>query len=371
MKKIFIIYLFFAFSGINSHANDSEWKAYWKGDYDLKGFKDSRGVVQIEAKFQPMTRAVKFKNIIAAQEYKDGKYENYYLLKDGTRIGNGQVYIFDSTFDCESENKIMFSDKNTKKVGYFNGYGEIEIPAIYSQGSSFVNGYATVIKDATRTCHDGSVVSKSNSCEHWSWKNGQELLINSNNEILIENFQQNSELDFFSLRVSTDKSSNPIEESFLGVNNKYYSFINFEKYFEQWLFKSFLKDINQQKMLDNSFDNISLWNKSRGWFKESKEKFIRNNFETIISELKKLRFTENEYFVMVSGLSRPRYNSAVFDKYFDSCDAPLVSKYPVIQLFMNHVINNKHYQNSFSFLKTESGFKFISMSYRTGKLKYE
>lgn len=171
----YLICLFFFLFLADSNATESNWTAFWDDERYKRGFKDESGVVWIPPKFMGMSQATEFKNIIAVMEELEGSYDAYYLLKNGKRIQNVKMFVFDNSFDCESDNKIRFRDEVTGDMGYLDGKGKVSIPAIYNFGQPFANGLASVIKGATLTCMDGSPFSSENRCEHAHWKGGEHL----------------------------------------------------------------------------------------------------------------------------------------------------------------------------------------------------
>lgn len=91
------------------------------------------------------------------------------------------------------------------------------------------------------------------------------MLIDKNNNVLIDSFDPSAELDLYSLQTNDVPPDIPFTESFMGVNGKYYNFINVEKHFRNWLFETLLNDLNKEKLINNSYNKFALWEDSLGW----------------------------------------------------------------------------------------------------------
>ncbi|RYG30351.1 MAG: WG repeat-containing protein, partial [Chitinophagaceae bacterium] len=149
----------------------------------LSGYKNLKGEVMIPPRFNGVPCADTFYNIIGVTEMNDKTFKNYYLLKDGRVIGEDSLYIFDYTTDCESEGKIMFSDRKNDRVGFFDKNGKVVIPAVYNYASPFHNGFSIAHLNAKRKCLDGEDM---HNCEHPTWEGGETVLINEKNEVLAD-----------------------------------------------------------------------------------------------------------------------------------------------------------------------------------------
>jgi hypothetical protein len=116
------------------------WVRFRDTTTELSGYKDLKGNIKLPARYGPLTRADSFYHIIAVTETINDSYKQYYLLKDGRKVGQDSVYVFDTYFDCESEGKIIFKDRKKDRVGYLDKNGMAIIPAIYNYVSPFRNG---------------------------------------------------------------------------------------------------------------------------------------------------------------------------------------------------------------------------------------
>jgi len=105
-----------------------------------------------------------------------------------------------------------------------NSKGEIVIPAQYNDLTNVRGGLVMAIKDAKKKYwHE----NEPSGCNHFSWVEGKEYLIDTNNKIIIENFKHNYNLDLFSLKIENAPAPEAYRQSFLGADGRYYSFINY------------------------------------------------------------------------------------------------------------------------------------------------
>ena len=244
-------------------------------------------------------------------------------------------------------------------MGIFNGEGKIIIPAIYSDLTKVRNGMIIVLKDA----------EKETSGEHFFWKGGKEFLIDLNNKILIENFSYNDDLNFNSLEKSTTPSKDEIRDNFLGVDGLYYSFINYDKEFKYWLKNTLLKDLSKANLEKHSFDKITYWKEPNGWVSESKTKFINQNYTYLKLKLQELNNSKTDYFISSDGLNQFIFESHEYDMYFNNCNESKDWIYPVKNVVINPKNKSDSGQDHIQFLRTESGYKLISVSDRKNNLK--
>ncbi len=366
MKKLLLIYISFLIVLSVQAQNTDTWIAFWDEETKLMGFKDSNGQTMIEPQFMGFTIARKFDNIIAVMQDNNGKYETYYLTKSGKKVGLDSLHIYDNGADCESEGFIRFRDKKTDKVGMFDKNGKIVIPAVYNELSRVQNGLVQALKGAEKKYWDEH---RESGCNHFSWINGKELLINTKNEVLIENFQYKGNLNLFSLKISAKQNDNPNRQSFVGKNGKIYSFIDYEKEFKNWIKQELLNSLSLDKLIKVSFDSISYWKKPKGWLIEEKTNFLKRNFELIKNRFLELNTIEADYFISVDGLNPFIFQGKEYSKYYNNCGEPNTEKYPVMSLIINNKINSGLIQDHFDFIRTDNGYKLISMTIRNGKIE--
>ena len=368
IKQIIILICFFMLIGcsINSPP-DGIWAALRSNDSDNVEFRDEKGKLKTEIKDTAgFIVAKKFDKIIAAMEEKNGKYEFYYLIKSGKKVGKNSVYISDNAPDCESEGFIRFRDKKTDKAGMLNSKGEIIIPAQYNDLTNVRGGLVMAIKDAKiKYWHE----NEPSGCNHFSWVEGKEYLIDTNNIIIIENFKHNYNLNLFSLKIENAPTQDPNRQSFPGADGRYYSFINYEKEFKLWLNEELLGSLSKDKLIESSYNNIYFWEEPEGWKAETSSSFINKNFELIKSRLSALMRNNADYFISIGGLNPFIYKGAEFEIYYDNCGQPKEWQYPIMTLVINHKTKNDSYQDHFEFLRTKHGYKLISLTIRGEKLQ--
>jgi len=244
-KKLYILTFFMTISSFTllGQSNDT-WTSFWNKDTTLIGYKDKNGVVKIEPKFKGFTSASKFDNIIAVSEEIDGKWSNYYLTKSGKIVGKDSLHISDNVSDCESEGFIRFRDSKTDKVGMFDRTGKVVIPAIYNDLTRVRNGMIIGLKGAEKKFWDKD---KHSGCNHFSWTGGQEVLIDTMNNVLVENFKYDYSLNFFTLEKTKTPHSDTTRKSFIATDGSLYSFVDFEKEFRQWIKEELLTILARKK----------------------------------------------------------------------------------------------------------------------------
>lgn len=368
MKATLLILFLLLFSSFANAQKDDDWLAFWDEENYLRGFKDKNGVVKIEPKFMGFTTALKFKNVIAVMEESNDTITSYYLLKNGKKFGTDSLYVWDNSFDCESEGFIRFRDSKSDKVGFFDSLGTVVIPALYDDASPFRNGLAVAISGAKKICWEGGEYSKENPCEHWNWSGGKSFLIDKKNNILIDNFEHLTEIDLYSMQINDSPSEDSTKETFKSINGKFYSFINFEKHFRAWLFDSLLTNLNKETLVSNSYDKINYWADSSGWVFEVSKSFIDKNYAALEPTLLELKKETADYFISIDGLNPYIYDFIEFEQYFDDCGNAKIWKHPVMHIVINHRANDDFYQNHFDFLKTDDGYKLTSITIRNNAL---
>lgn len=359
MKKILILFAFSLISSLTFAQNSDIWTSFPNKDTTLIGFKDKNGLIKIEPKFSGFTSARKFENIIAVTEEKNVEWKHYYLTKTGKIVGRDSLYIFDNGPDCENEGFIRFTDRKTDKMGIFNSEGKIVIPAEYSHLTKVLNGMFVGLKDAKKEFFG----------EHFSWNGGKDFLIDIHNKILIENFIVKGDLDLYSLEKSKEPSKNLIRENFLGVDGQYYSFIDTEKEFKYWVENTLLKDLSKANLEKHSFAKIVYWKEPDGWISAPKTKFINQNYTYLKLKLQELKNLKTDYFFTSSGLNPFIFETEEYDIYFNNCNESKEWIYPVKSIIINQKNKGDLKQDHFDFLRTENGYKLISVSVSKDNLK--
>ena len=360
MKQFLFLYLFFFTKSTISAQSKDIWISFWDKDTTHIGFKDVNGAIKITPKFMGFTTARKFDKIIAVTEDTGESWKSYYLTKSGKIVGRDSLYIFDNGPDCENEGYIRFTDPKTDKTGMFNSEGKIAIPADYSALTKARNGMIIALKGATK---------EKLGDEHFSWSGGKEYLIDTNNKILIENFGYNDALNFYSLQKSKSPDKDETRENFLGVDGQYYSFINYEKEFKLWLKNNLLSDLSKKNLIKLSFDKITYWKEPTGWTSEAKAAFIDRNYTYIKLKLEELKNPKTDYFVSNDGLNPFIFETDEYEVYFNNCNEPKEWIYPIKNIVINSKNKADFKQDHFEFLRTEDGYKLISVTTAKNDLK--
>ena len=349
MKQIIITCFLLLLSGIVYGQNSKTWTAFYNKDSTLIGYKDNLGNVRIEPKFQYFTHAKKFEHIIAVT---DENYKSYYLTKSGRIIGRDSLHFFDNTPDCESGGFIRFKDYKTDKVGAFNRNGDIVIPAEYNNLTRVLNGMVVGLKNAQKEI-DG---------EYYRFIGGVYLLIDTTNKVLIDSFKYDYNLDFYSLEVTKHLNTNKNRENFKTSNGDYYSFINYEKEFKSWLNSTLLENFTEENLINSSCREIYYWKKFVGWTNESKESYIIRNYELMKSKLLQLKNKNCNYEIFINGHNIFMYDTLQSEGYYDNCGEPKVWKYPIMNIVISYGKGKKFVQDHFEFLRTDNGYKLISLT---------
>lgn len=311
---------------------------------------------------ESLSNAQTFEHIIAMGEKQEGRWVSYYLTKSGRIFGKDSLHIFDNSYDCESEGFIRFTDRKTGKVGMFNRHGEVVVPAAYDFLTRVQNGLITGLIDGEKEYWHPE---DSTTCNHYSWKGGTEVLIDTANHVLTKSFAYTPSLNFFSLERSASLHTDSIRTSFPATDGTYLSFIDFEKEFTHWLFNELPDALTPEKLSEVSYHTITWWDKGKGWIKTDKQKYIERNFDLLQTKLLQAGMPGCEYMVSVDGLNSFIYEEPEFEKYFDHCGSAKMGKYPVMSLVISHSTKKGLLQDHFDFLRTDEGYRLISLTIRS------
>ena len=356
VKLILIFVPLFFFS-----QKDSNWYAFYNQDSTKIGFKDVDGNIKHPAKFQPFMTEQIFKKVIAVSEdASSGMRQTYYLNKDGKIFGRDSVYIFDFEYASESDGKIKFKDYKFDRVGFFNVDGKVVIPAVYNDADDFHNGIAVIYKDGKRWCYDDETTSPKN-CEHYGWKGGKSLVINSKNKEL---FEISGSTDFsYSVDYSNFKINEKVDRevyiSYKGSDGNTYSFYRPEKDFEKW-FTNFLLDFKKNKTvlpeyfydLISSADNDDQMQNTR-WKNHKKEGYLKNKQQKIDEIFRKLLSGEYEKNI--------KWENSINKSYFPENELPKEDlRNNTVISFLARKANDFSANNSFQFTKIRNQFYITS-----------
>lgn len=360
----FVLAFLLALVPLFVHAQQNNtWLAFFNKDSSLIGFKDLNGKVKILPKYPiGFTIAKKFDKIIAMEIIINDTMKSAYLLKNLRTIGKDSVYYFDNTPDCESEGFIRFKDYKNDKVGMFDGKGQVVIPAKYNELLPAHNGLIMALEGAEKKYWEGS------DHEHYSWVGGHQVLLDIHGKVLIDYFNYHENLCLNSLMISSEPIQDSTRENFKSIEGNFYSFINFEKEFKQWLFGNFLQEVSRNQMVNYMFENITYWSEVDGWKSTPNKLFMRSNFETLQSSFNELKEPHCNFQIMMEDLNPFIFESKLYEMYFDNCGNALSWKYPVMNVIISSQMNKELVQDSFEFLRTTKGYKLIGVSMRSKKL---
>jgi len=353
--------LFFLQSlGLCAQTKDT-WIAFWNPDTTLVGYKDQQGNLKIQPQFSGATAAAYFDEIMTVSEEQSGKLQNYYLTKEGRRIGYDSLYVFDNTPDCENEGFIRFRDRATGFAGLYNRKGDIVIPAIYNELSKVRNGLVVVLKGAQKQQEAGE--------EHFNYTGGQTMLIDTSNKVILDSFSAEENLDLYSMQVSPKPSAVSSRQNFRGKDGRTYSFINFDLEFKSWLKTSLLNNLTKAAIDKAAYNEISYWNEAAGWMTVTGKIFVERNYLLLKNKLSLLNGKSVDYDVVTDGLNPFIFNTPQYQKYFNNCGESIDWKYPMKITVISHNDLSGLVQDHFEFLRTEQGYKLISVTIPNGELK--
>lgn len=358
MKHLAWLFVFFLYSGLYAQ-NNEVWTAFWNNDTTLIGFKDEAGETVIPPKFMGLTMAHQLEHIMAVMETTPDGFDSYYLTKNLKVVGRDSIYFWDNAPDCESEGFIRFHDKHTDRVGMLNRNGEVVIPAEYNMLSRVMNGMVVALKGARKHCDKHE---KHSGCQHFRWKGGQTHLIDTANNMLVKDFPMEFDLDFYSITKGATPTDETTKMSFLGVDGRHYTFVNFTCDFKAWFFSDLLRGFSVKKLINIAHDSVAYWDQERKWVVESGKAFAQQNFSFINEEWARLQNGSVEYDFFIESLNSYIYTAPEFQRYFNNCLEGMDWRYPVMNLVITGKRRGDFYQNSYQFLKTEVGYRMISVS---------
>ena len=366
MKKLSLLFILWLFC-THVTAQTNLWRSYYDKKTELTGYKDAQGKIKVPAKFGLITHTGIFRNIVpVSEEISKDKFTSYYLLKSGKKVGADSVYIWYFTTDCENEEKIRFRDPKKDRVGFFDKSGKITIPAVYNDAQPFHNGLALTIRNGQRMCDQNKPYDKANPCEHWYWQ-GITAIINTQNQILVDSLNDSAvwQLNLYSLKVGNQPLDTTLYVNFKGTNGQYYSFIDYEKEFQHWFYKSYLPHLNAGYIRANLFKEIRVAERRK---RNEDVAYTAAAFEKkyavlLLKKMKVIQKAGSQAIIVHEDLQSLLYESAAFKSYYTDCGSPDKEKFPIysviVDTYDNHTKTNN--QESFVFLRTASGYKLIGM----------
>ncbi|WP_345056242.1 WG repeat-containing protein [Hymenobacter glaciei] len=334
------------------------------------GYKDASGKVRIPAKFGNFTNTQSFRHIMAVSE--SATLKQYYLLKSGRQVGRDSVYMFDYTFDCESEGKIRFKDYRKDRVGFLDRSGRAIIPAMYNYVSPFHNGLAAALIGARRTCW-GEAGADTLTCEHPTWEGGRELLINERNEIVVSDpaLARPAFLNWYSLQVNQAAPDTSITTTFRAVNGDRYTFTDYQKEFTCWFYDVFVPAVRSgeaAKVEPLCFLELAVASQPfRGWPHFERAAFIKKFYQpTLLPKLRGLRYGAKNVDVFSETLNTLIFDSQNFRPFLTDCGEAFQAKYPTFSLVITEIgasgKRNYGHQQHFAFIRTAKGYRLYCLS---------
>lgn len=375
IKVILILSMTFYFN--QSFSQENDWFSYIDSTTNLVGYKDINDVVKIEPKFISIFGInSKFKKIIPVMEKIDLKNlnnystSNYYLLKNGKKVGIDSIYIdADMTIDCENEGRIRFRDKKTDKVGFFNSQGKVIIPAIYDEAYKFTNGLALVLKNGKKKCYEEKEIE---NCEHWYWE-GETMLISDDNQVIIDNVKINdfSDIDWYSLQINNPGSEDEYK-NFIVSKKDIYSFKILSKEFENWIYCVLSNAVKKVNLINYLNDEIVVgknvnWESDKkkvkrfdkyAWFIDSRENMMQKNEIKIRQAISNI--FNNKYKVSIKRGDQPLFiDELEYNDYNTDCGYNS-QLFPYFVIYIKSDV--RKIVNYLGFLRTKFGYKLIEIN---------
>lgn len=340
------------------------------GEYRY-GYRDASGRVRIPTKFGGFTNARTFRHIMAVQESKS--YKQYYLLKNGRKVGRDSAFVFDFRFDCESEGKILFRDKRKDRVGFLNAQGKAVIPASYNFAQPFHNGLAVALIGAKRSCGNRSLDTL--HCEHLSWAGGRTVLLNEHNEVVLDSLNTkptgSGQLNWYSLKINDPAPDTATTVTLRAVSGDHYTFSDYEKEFKQWLYDMLVPTVRRggaAQMQALCFPDLAVSARPfRGWPHFTPAAFLAKYQHTALRpKLGALHRGAPGVAIFAGDLNTLIFESRAFQTFLTDCGEHFSDKYPVFEVVLTYPAQPANaaidHQEHFEFIRTANGYRLFSAS---------
>lgn len=389
VKFILVFNIVMLYHGLALGQKNDVWIRYHDKAKNLYGYKDLKGKIKIPAKFSDFfSQADRFYDIVGVREKGLRDNSEYYLLKNGKKVGIDSTYVIDYTVDCESEGKIRFQNRKNDRIGFLDKNGKAVIPAIYNYATPFYNGVSRALINAKRACWDEK--EDTLNCEHLDWKGGIQVLINDKNEILADSLHNLPDnINWYSLKTNQADLDTSIWFTIKGKNGNTYSFIDYQKEFKHWFETKFLfalKSKNQENLKRLFFSGLQIKSEKLGTSNSHQKKFNTFIRKIVTPE----RFQPNslkEINIMNGDLMFVDTEKPVYKKYLDACGRHQKERFPIFLITINYYRKRKEplilksfpqvdanwkpsefyinheldYQERFEFLKTSDGYKLFEV----------
>lgn len=337
----------------------SKWTAFYNESKTLIGFKDAQENVKIEPKFSSFIPAKTFEHIMIVNEPERSK-PRYYLTKFGDKCGVDSLFHIDMYDECEQEGFIRFRDPNSKKVGLLNRFGKVAIPAKYDVLSSVTNNLIWAFEanpENEKVKHKEEV----SGCNHPLWSDGINTLLDTNNQILIEGFNSEGFINFYSLTITKEPSLDATKQSFKGVNGSYYNFTDILAEFKMWLQSDFLSNLNQKNFNALSYNKIKTDKTKIKGKTVTKSKFLKEDFNTLKTYLKALKDPNANFEIGLERSYLTPWDNILPNSYFTNCGKLKNDKYPICSILINTLSPSGNKQINLYFINSDKGYRFIGI----------
>lgn len=347
--KFFFGVLFFV---ISSHllAQKDVWHSFVDDSSGFVGFKNNQGHIMVTPQFSNVGTVLKFENIISVLEEKDGDYYGYYVLKNGQKIGVDSVYVENIHYECEHDGFIRFQDSYTQLVGFFNRQGKVVVPALYNKATPFANGFSFALKDASEKYAEAIDYTEG----QYMWENGKNILIDTNNNVVIENISCDFNLDLYSLTVSNSYSTDSTVMSFKGTDGKYYCFVSIKQHFAKWFLSN--RHIIVEECL---LDKITYRENYSEWQTCSFDELPANYKEKLAQLFLSINF--NSSMVFLADDFPFHVEDAFFQKFLNNCYQFDYQKYPIVALSFSE--NDESDAPTLYFIKQNKTYSLFCFSF--------
>ena len=246
----------------------------------------------------------------------------------------------------------------------------------------FFNNMAIVYRNAKKQCDNFG--EDTATCENYSWVDGETIIINQKNEVLISNIKSNTNnINWYSKTINNTELDSSIVVSFIGTDSSIYSFIDYEKEFKKWFdtkFMLFLNHENDSALKDCYFQQMKYWQfKSSRWYNISKKDFLIQYPQNVLKSV-----FNNEHIKQIVISAQP-LNQLVFKEneyrnFFTSCGAHFKERYPLFEVLISTYKKRKKkltsklfsefdksyaldYQENFDFIRTNNNnYKLIEVT---------
>ena len=130
-----------------------------------------------------------------------------------------------------------------------------------------------------------------------------------------------------------------------------------------------LGNFTKNNLLNVTFKQVIYWKEPNGWTYASKEDFIDANFDLIKAKLSELNSPTCSYSIFDEGLNPFMFDSDEYKEYYNNCGESKDWIYPVKNIVITYKDKRNITQDHFEFLRTEVGYRLISVTVRKGEIK--